>query len=91
MFDWQRQDVVRRIVLLTDGEGGDPLAMADELKSRGVVIDCIGIGPEPSKVNESLLRQVASVIQGQCRYRFIKDSRTLIQHYTMLAGKTAVR
>jgi len=90
-FDWDRMDVVRRIVLLTDGQGGDPIRTADMLKSRGVVIDCIGIGPDPSEVNEDLLRKIASVIQGRCRYRFITDSQTLVKHYTMLANKTAIR
>ena len=88
-FDWNRRDVVRRIVLLTDGQGGEPLHTAEDLKSRGVVIDVIGVGPTPSEVNEELLRQVASVIEGQCRYRFIRDQKTLVQHYTWLANKTA--
>ena len=42
MFDWNRKDIVRRIILLTNGEGGDPLHTAKDLKSRGVVIDIIG-------------------------------------------------
>lgn len=91
ILQWHRQGVVRRIVLLTDGHGGDPRGTAASLKSRGVVIDCIGVGENPSGVDEPLLRQVASVVQGQVRYRFIKDSRALAQHYTMLAGKTQVR
>ncbi len=87
-FDWSRQGTVRRIVLLTDGEGGDPRATAEHLKSRGVVIDVIGIGPEPGEVNEDLLREIASTLNGQPRYRFIKDHRTLVQHHTQLANKT---
>lgn len=89
MFDWKRNDIVRRIVLLTDGHGGYPLFTADDLKSRGVVIDVIGIGDKPSNVNEKLLRKVASVIEGELRYRFIKDQQTLVAHYTQLANKTA--
>jgi Mg-chelatase subunit ChlD len=89
-FDWSRQGVLRRIILQTDGQDGEPLATAERLKARGVVIDVIGIGPSPSDVNESLLRQVASVVTGQLHYRFIKDSRTLVQHYTQLGGKTQV-
>ncbi len=90
MFDWHRHDVVRRIVLLTDGHGGDPLHTADELKNRGVVIDVVGVGTTPTNVDERLLRAVASVIEGETRYRFIKDSQTLVEHYTQLANKTAV-
>ena len=89
VFDWSRQDVVRRIVLLTDGHGGEPLGTADGLKSRGVVIDVIGVGADPSGVDEKLLRKVASVIEGEVRYRFIKDQQTLVRHYQHLADKTA--
>ncbi|HUT56838.1 MAG TPA: VWA domain-containing protein [Phycisphaerae bacterium] len=89
LFDWSRSDVVRRIVLLTDGQGGEPLRTAEDLKVRGVVIDVIGIGDSPANVNEKLLRKVASVVGGQLRYRFIKDHQTLVAHYTQLANKTA--
>jgi len=87
-FDWQRHDVVRRIILLTDGHGVDPLHTAEDLKRRKVVIDVTGIGPDPSCVDEELLKKVASTIQGETHYRFIRDSRTLVNHYTQLAGKT---
>ena len=89
MFDWTSNDVVRRVVLLTDGEGGDPLDTATNLKGRGVVIDVIGIGDSPKNVNEKLLKQVASTVGGELRYRFIKDQQTLVAHYTQLANKTA--
>ena len=88
VFDWSRNDVVRRIVLLTDGHGGHPLQTAEDLKSRGVVIDVIGVGSSPSSVDEKLLRKVASVIEGEIRYRFIKDQQTLVAHYTQLSCKT---
>jgi hypothetical protein len=51
----------------------------------------VGVGAAPTDVNESLLRSVASVVDGEVRYRFIKDSRTLVQHYTALATKTRGR
>jgi len=86
---WDRENVVRRIVMQTDGHGGDPREIAQYLKSRGVVIDVIGVGDHPSDVNEDLLRQTASTIEGQLRYRFIKDHNTLDAHYTQLANKTA--
>ncbi len=90
MFDWARPDVVRRIVLLTDGQGGHPLRTAEDLKTRGVVIDVRGVGDSPQNVDEKLLRKVASVVEGEVRYRFIKDSRTLVDDYTRLATKTAI-
>ena len=89
-FDWHRKSVVRRIILLTDGHGGDPMETAEDLKSRGVVIDVVGVGRAPGAVDETLLHQVASVIEGETRYRFIKDQKTLVDHYTQLANKTAV-
>ena len=81
--------MVRRIVLLTDGHGGHPIDTARDLKSKGVVIDVIGVGSAPSGVDEKLLRNVASVVEGEARYRFIKDQQTLVAHYTQLANKTA--
>jgi Mg-chelatase subunit ChlD len=90
IFDWTQSDVVRRIVLLTDGHGGDPLHTAEELKARGVVIDVIGVGENPAGVDEKLLKKVASFVEGKLRYRFIKDEQTLVDYYTQLANKTAL-
>jgi Mg-chelatase subunit ChlD len=76
-----------RIVLLTDGYGGDPVGVASELKGSGVVIDVIGIGGSPAAVNEQLLRQVASTVDGELRYRFIADRAELFEHFRRLADK----
>jgi Mg-chelatase subunit ChlD len=89
-FTWNDRQVVRRIVLLTDGHGGNPLATANELKSNGVVIHVIGIGETPETVDESLLRQIASTVDGRIDYHFAKDSQTLIRQFTHLAGKTRI-
>lgn len=77
----------RHVILLTDGQGSEPLEMAVHLKERlGVVIDVVGIGGSPDVVNEALLRQVATTDpDGFCHYRFIKDTQTLSEHYTQLA------
>ncbi|NOG53093.1 MAG: VWA domain-containing protein [Planctomycetes bacterium] len=88
-FEWARNGVVRRIMMYTDGQGGDPVTIAETLKARGVVIDVVGVGSKPSNVNEPLLKRVASVIEGVVHYRFIKDHNTLDAHFTRLAGKTA--
>ena len=88
VFNWARQDVVRRIVLLTDGQGGQPLGTAEDLKARGVVIDVIGVGADPSGVDEKLLRKVASFIDGELHYHFIKDQQTLTNVFLDLAHKT---
>lgn len=91
VFDWEAHDVKRRIILLTDGQGGDPLQTAESLKGNGVVIEVIGIGPSPSGVDEHLLRQVASVVGGITRYTFIKDQRTLVRTTTVLAQQPGVQ
>lgn len=89
-FDWRAQATVRRIVMLTDGEGGEPVTTAKRLRDAGVVIDIVGVGPTASDVNEKLLRQLASSIAGELHYRFIRDHESLIAHYTQLANKTRV-
>ena len=80
---------VKRIVLLSDGErtkGPSPVAIAERLKARGVVIDCIGIA-DRDKVDEAALKAIASKNpDGSARYRFIKDGETLIRKYESLAG-----
>jgi hypothetical protein len=77
----------RHVVMLTDGQGGEPLELAEILKrSLSVTIDVVGIGGSPSQVNEDLLRQVATTDpDGSCHYRFIKDRQTLTEHYMQLA------
>jgi uncharacterized protein YegL len=89
-FDWQATGFVPRVVLLTDGMGGDPLETAEQIKSRGGVIDTIGIGPSEDEINAPLLRAVASDFRGQPRYRFISDRQTLVGAYHTLGGKTVV-
>ena len=61
---------------------------AAALKSQGVVSDAVDIGLNPYAVNEPLLKEVASVVDGVLRYQFIKDHRTLVRHFTQLANKT---
>lgn len=88
-FNLNRSGWTNRIILLTDGQGGHPLATAEALKAQGVIIDVIGVGSHPTNVDEKLLKKVASVIEGEVRYKFIKDSQTLVKTFTQLAGKTA--
>lgn len=77
----------RHVILLTDGQGGNPIRIAGRSKrGYGVVIDVVGIGGSPSEVNESLLRKVATTDpDGFCHYRYIRDPETLSEHYRQLA------
>ena len=77
----------RHVIVLTDGQGGKPLRMAVKLKERlGVAVDIVGIGGSPGAVNEVLLRRVATTdADGFCHYRFVKDTKTLSEHYAHLA------
>lgn len=85
-------NVLKRVVGLTDGDhnkGRHPLPIAERLKQAGVLIDCIGIGKDPSQVNEDLLRQLASKdeLNGGVRYRFIDDAAQLQEYFRQLATR----
>lgn len=76
------------IVLLTDGysnTGPDPFQIASQLKAMNVRLDIIGIGGSPSQVNEAELKRMASILQGQLRYWFIRDTTTLVRKFEALA------
>jgi len=77
----------RRVILLTDGHGGNPISKAAQLKKQhGAVIDVVGIGGTHKAVKESLLRRVATTDpDGFNHYHFIADSAKLKQHYRQLA------
>ncbi len=77
-----------RIVMLTDGhanEGGDPEPVAENLKQQGVQLDIIGIGGSPSEVNEAQLKKMASIVEGERRYWFIRDVPNLVKKFEALA------
>jgi len=78
----------KRIVLLTDGDsntGPSPVATADEIKVAGTQLDIIGIGGSPSEVNEKDLKRMASVVNGELRYWFIRSVGELVQCFETLA------
>lgn len=85
----------QRILLLTDGHGGNPVNVAAALKRAGVLIEVIGIGGNPSEVNESVLKKVATTDDtGLTHYWFIQDAGAIDQKYRdiatgiMVKGKT---
>ena len=75
-----------KILLLTDGYGGDPLKQAKLLKEYDTHIEVIGVGGNPRAVNEKILRKVATTDEmGITHYRFINDSDVLVKHYRDIA------
>ena len=82
----------QRVILLTDGHyntGGSPKSAATALKKAGVCIDCVGIGGDPSAVDEDILRTIASRYEDGVtpRYAFIGDKGGLIKKFEELAGR----
>ena len=76
----------RRVVLLSDGaDGGSAIPVATSMKEDGCIIDVIGIGGCPAAVGEAYLRELASVVGGCTRYRFIADKDTLLSHFASIA------
>jgi Mg-chelatase subunit ChlD len=75
------------VVLLTDGHsntGPAPAPIASQMKEMGVRLDIIGIGGSPSQVNEAELKQMASVLDGQMRYWFIRNVPDLVKRFEAL-------
>ena len=63
------------------------MKVANELKGQlQVLVEVIGIGGHSSAVNEHLLRRIATTDpDGFTHYCFIRDSASLIAHYSELA------
>jgi len=83
----------KRIVLLTDGghnRGGSVsalLQLSRRIQAEGTLIEAVGIGARED-VDEELLLQIVSTLNGRKLYRWIGDSeKELIRHYTALARR----
>ena len=74
-----------RIVLLTDGQGGNPIHTAQRLHKSNVRVDVIGIAGTPEEVAEEEMRKLASTINGKNYYRYIRDRTELLQHFKTIA------
>jgi hypothetical protein len=82
----------RRILLLTDSQGGRPLPWATHLKKAGVLLEVIGVGGNTSEVDEQLLRKVATTdANGFVHYWFFRDTEGLVAHYENLASGLVYR
>lgn len=77
-----------RILLLTDGHsntGDDPRDIAANLKEQGTQLSIIGIGGVPTDVDEAMLKEMASIIDDERRYWFIKSIGELVQKFEALS------
>jgi uncharacterized protein YegL len=81
----------RRILLLTDGRGGDPLRWATHLKRANVLIEVIGIGGNTCQVDEATCRRVATTDSTGVHYWFFRDTDGLVAHYENLADGLVFR
>jgi len=82
----------RRILLLTDGQGGRPLAWATRLKNAGVLLEVIGVGGDTAQVDAPLLRKVATTDNAKfTHYWFFRDTDSLVAHYEDLASGIVYR
>jgi len=84
------RSALRRVILLSDGghnSRSDPRPIAVRMREQGVVIECVGIGARDD-VDEVLLRELSSTVDGRKRYRFIGDgdARELAEQYRALGG-----
>ena len=71
----------RHIVLLSDGHGGNPARVARKLRGRGAIIETIGVGNDPTEVDEAVMKDIASILDGKVLYRFIRDADELTCYF----------
>lgn len=78
-------------ILLTDGQGGQPLRPASALKEQGVIIQTLGVGHTPSDVDEVKLKAVASTLNGKLLYKFLRGGGELIEYFRTEVSGCLVR
>jgi Mg-chelatase subunit ChlD len=84
-FRHRRDNYRDRVVLLTDGHGGDPIRTARRLHSAGIIVDVIGIAGTEDGVAADEMRKVASTVNGVNRYRWIGNRTDLLNHFRSIA------
>lgn len=80
------------IVLLSDGHGSDdPTLVAGKIKGNGAIIETVGVGNDPTEVDEPTLKKIASVLDGKVLYRFIRDAHEMRQYFRTDIANRLVR
>jgi hypothetical protein len=84
--------VLHKVILFTDGKNneGEPFAVAERLKGKGVIIEAIGFGASEDDVDVDKLRRVVSIIDGKEQYWFCRTAQQLTQRFRTLSGKTRI-
>jgi Mg-chelatase subunit ChlD len=80
----------KHVILLSDGHDTDSnrdriIEAAGKIKEKNCLISCIGIGGNPSDVDEGLLKGIASIVNNETQYWFITDADSLNEKYQELA------
>ncbi len=86
-FGALERDTVR-IIAYSDGYDQATrraLQLAEKLKSSGVLIETFGVGTHSSDVDESFLREIATVEDGFTHYRFLGDGAAMRDTFSSLA------
>ena len=76
------------IICLTDGHhntGPSPEKIGDQIKASNITLASVGIGIDPSEVDEVILKKISSLHEGKSLYRFVRSQDELISHYRQLA------
>jgi Mg-chelatase subunit ChlD len=87
----------KHIILLSDGHDTVNKGRQDaiintarKIKAKNCLIRCIGIGGDPSSVDEDLLKKIASVVNNEIQYWFITDADSLHKKYQEMAAGLVV-
>jgi len=80
---------VDRVVLLTDGEhneGGHPVDLAGAMRADGILLFTIGVSSGIGRNEEAMLREMASVVDGDEWFRHVNSCDELVDCFAGLAG-----
>jgi Mg-chelatase subunit ChlD len=80
-------------IVFSDGQGhtGSPLETAARLKGQSVILETVGVGHTPMDIDEPLLKNIASIVNGKVLYRFVRDSREMEEYFVQEISNRLVR
>ncbi len=69
------------LILMSDGQGGNGVPLANELKGHGVTIKVVGFGGDNANLDEAMLKKMASVQDGKVLYEFASNRNSLTKTF----------